>query len=63
MDSFVFAVALKKNAVKLQKEYQDLVSLILFLDNVMNYQINLQTQLPDNCDARAFMTWSPCSWI
>lgn len=25
MDNFVFAVALKKNAVKLQKEYQDLV--------------------------------------
>lgn len=30
MDSFVFAVALKKNAVKLQKEYQDLVSAILW---------------------------------
>lgn len=26
MDNFVFAVALKKNAVKLQKEFQDLVS-------------------------------------
>ena len=25
MDNFVFAVALKKNAIKLQKEYQDLV--------------------------------------
>ena len=25
MDSFVFAVALKKNSVKLLKEYQDLV--------------------------------------
>ena len=28
MDSFVFAVALKKNSVKLQKEYQDLVCFI-----------------------------------
>ena len=41
MDSFVFAVALKKNAVKLQKEYQDLVSLILFHGSVMNHQTNL----------------------
>ena len=39
MDSFVFAVALKKNSVKLQKDYQDLVPFIILKSFLLKFMI------------------------